>query len=241
MTSYAGNLPLPVPAGAAFSTLNDPTCVGLLDFFGFYTKLMLDAKLAVLSPTSADACPVANRYPWDPSTHFVRQSFPALYCWPTRTRPAKPHTMVLSAREREISLLYVFDELVAPAGLSARNGLIAAVDATWCRALDRLSHPTYGTPAGTSIVRSLDLLELELIQSEPGFMASLPGGTNAEHVQRGYPSLRASLRVVELLTEEELTDADLLPDLDATIETTEANFYDPLDFMERVLPFPDGQ
>lgn len=249
--SNVGNLALPIPAGALNAALTDPTCIGLLDYLGFWLKNNLDAKLAQMQGTGADACPTANRFPWDPAGYFVRQSVPALYVWWDGRSTRREQTMLLEQRDRTINAVYVFEELAGPTGLTARAGLMAAVDAIFAKASERGRHPSYGYGSdadGTPIWKSLNLIHLGYIGGEVGAMAPVPsggatpGGPGDGAVIRFYPSLRAQFSVSESIDQDTLQDpTDVLRDLPFQIETNETG--DPTDtvpYMTRYLVGPDG-
>lgn len=254
MPSVAGTvgaLSLPIAAGSANAELADPTVAGLMAYVAFVLKSDLDGKLAQMGGTTADACPTANRYPWDPSTHFVRCNFPALYMWWQGRSVVRPQTLVYDVRERKIECLYVFQELTAPSGLRSRAGLTAAVDASFAKAAERGRHPDYaptGLPAGTDILTALSLLRWSYDGGESGFMAPIPntsnspGGPPEGGIQRGYPSVRGSFTVLEKIGPETLTDPeDVTPDILAEFETSDLYDLDnTTPILSRYLVAPDG-
>lgn len=246
-----GGLRLPMAAGSANAGLSDPTVAGLLSYLAFVLKSDLDAKLAQMGGTASDACPIANRYPWDPDTHFVRGLFPALYVWWNGRSVKRPQTLVYDIRERKIDCLYVFQELSAPDGLRSRAGLIAAVDASFAKAAERGRHPDYeptGFAAGTDILTALGLLKWDYDGGQAGFMAPIPatsgaiGGPPEGNIKRGYPSLRGSFTVWERIGPETLEDPqDVTPDILAEFETSDLYDLDnTTPILSRYLVAPDG-
>lgn len=248
-TSAVGSLTLPVETGGALSEFEDPTLLGLLSFLGFYLKDSLDDKLAELTPTSADACPEANRHPFDPESTYVRLGLPALYAWPLNSKRVQ-QTMTYEALEREIKVMYIFEELVKPIGMRARHGLLGAVDRIFAKASERGRHEDYAYGAdalGTPIARSLNWVSWEFVGAEQGFASAIPGsssraasGSVDSQVQRGYPSLVATFKVVERIEPQTLVDPEeRLGDSTLVIETGDEP-EDTFEFLERILPPNDG-
>src|SRR5580698_5849078 len=170
-TSAVGPLQLPIPVGAAQSPVDDPVTTGLLAWFGFWLQFDLNAKLANLVGTSADACPVTNRFGWDPinpkpSFVWADQTqadqtivVPALYCWLDKGK-TKPYSTVTDQLERRGGLLWIYDQLTLPGALVDRYGLRAAVEASLSRAASLGRHPAfglYGGPPGQPIEVALQL------------------------------------------------------------------------------------
>jgi hypothetical protein len=242
-TSEIGNLTLPIPAGTLNAALNDPTAAGLLDFLAFNLQTDLNDKLSNLQGTSFDACPTENRFLFDPSMYFVREGIPALYAWWDGGSVLRERSLVYMMRERKISVLYVFDELVAPGGMTARNGLIPAVDACFAKAADRGQDPAYGyngDPLGTTLSDSLNLIGWYYNGGTRGFMAAIPASSAREGlgagdgmISRGYPSLSASFTVLERIVDDVVTTS--LGESTLGIDTGD----DPADtftIMQRLLP-----
>jgi hypothetical protein len=253
-SSVLGATSLPVAAGASLSHLTDSVVLGLLDYFAFWIKNTLDAKLAVLTPTSSDAVPTANRFPYSPGEYWVRSSVPALYVWWNGPSRRVADTLVYDRRDREIHVQYIFEELIAPDGVTARAGLMSAVDAALFKACARGRHPSYGynsSPAGTPLVASLapeSHLAFEYLGGTEGMMSPVPysnprpGGEGGGHVIRFYPSLLARVAVMERVGADLPDDPDdVFRDADVTISTNETG--DPTDvyeILERYLPGFDG-
>src|SRR5262249_59907819 len=117
--SRGGGLVLPIPAGALNADLVDPTLDGLGDFLRFMLRHDLNARLATIEGTSADALPPENLFLYDPATYFVRNQIPALYVWWSGRATRVPWRLAYDVRMRRVSALYGFDEIVAPIGLEA--------------------------------------------------------------------------------------------------------------------------
>lgn len=256
VASHVGHQDLPLAAGALATPSNDPVVDLVLAYCAHWLKAMLDARLAVQTPTSADACPTANRWPWDPRDVWTRQAKPGLYVWQRGASRVSPETLLWDRRERTLGLFYVFEEAQLPDGYTSRAGLMATADAVLARAFDRMSHPTFAhgsAPAGTSIRLMLgqsEDLALRYDGGEVGFMAEIPGGGERQgmtadgRVQRGFPCLRATLTVWERIGVDTSTyEDDANGDATVTISTnTEA--VDPTDttqVLERYLPAFDGE
>lgn len=217
-TDKVADQPIEVEAGASLTAINDKVLLGLMDYFAFWIKRALDAKLRVQTPTSPDACPVGNRFPWDPSTYFVQNKFPALYCWSGPSK-SQQFTIYKWARIREINLMLVFDEIVGPSGITVRHGLIPAAEAAVMTANYRGNHPEYsydGDDLGTPIWQTLDLLAFKFISSEEGHMSPVPeidarSNQGSGFTVRYYPALICKFEVTEELEEHLITPSDIYP------------------------------
>jgi hypothetical protein len=245
-----GPLALPIPAGATNAPIDDPAISGILDYLAFRLRDDLNAKLATIQGTSADACPVPNRFAWNPNTWFVRNSFPALYVWHDGKSEYVQRSLYYWMRKRTIHALYVFDELVAPGGLNARAGLISAVDASFLKAADAGRHPDYGwngDPPGTALWVSLQLIGFRYSGGTPGWMAGIPAqgsgtGPNDGAISRGYPSLLGTFWILERVRDETVSaPADSQGTSATTIATnddpaTPADPSDVIDIIDGVLP-----
>lgn len=250
-TTTIGNLTLPVPAGAQNSDLDDPTVSGIADYLRFWLRNSLNTKLANTQGTSADAVPSANVFKYDPNTYFVRNAFPALYVWWNGRSSVETNrsTLLYDVRKRELHVLWLFDEMLAPNALTPRHGLLAAVDATLAKALERMRHPSYGygsDAAGTSLLTSLNLVGAEYLGGEAGFMAGVPasdsraGGPGEGQAQRGYPALKATIAVWERIDQDTLEDpGDVMGDTLLTINAS-GDGVDAVELMQRWLTSPDG-
>lgn len=250
--SAVGALDLPIAAGTISDALADPVVTGLLAFLGYWIKLELDAKLAVQSPTSADACPTANRYPYDPRGYWVRNAKPALYVWWKGQSEIVDQTLVYTKRERDLGVFYVFEELVAPDGMVPRAGIIAAVDAAIAKASERGYHPSFshnGAAAGTPLhlaLASAGMLGWEYRGGSAGWMVPVPdasaraGGAGTGYVQRGFPALDGTIRVWERVLGPQQSDADTNRDALFTMSLDDGDGRDPVDLVSRYLVGPDG-
>jgi hypothetical protein len=259
-TFKAGAGTYPLAAGAANSAQSDPVLLVLLDFLGYCLKQALDTKFAAtpLPSGATDACPTANRYPFDPATYWVRQSVPALYCWWDGPPKVEPLTMTTRIRKREIAICYVFEELVYPDGADMHAGLMSDVDMVFAQALAEGYHPTYAygnssagiqiaamlAPVGMLGFEYLGGTEVLAMPVPEGSMNAQAGGDHEGQVVRAFPSLRAKCLVHERIGRYLPSDpGDVLTDSTFTINTNENTVADPSDvaqFTQRVLPSSDG-
>ena len=259
MATYkAGAVSYPVAAGAALSAHSDPVLLLLLDFIGYVLKQDLDAKLAVIRPSSADACPTANRFPYDPTTYWTRNSTPALYCWWDSAGKVEPLTTTTSVRRRDVNVFWVYEEEVFPDGADMLAGLLADADMAIAHALDEGCHPTYAYGTSTAGIQVVNMiadvgkLSLDYAGGMPVLASAVPTGTmndqaGGEHegqVVRAYLGLKGTVRVVERMGRYQPTDPrSVLTDSLVTIKVNENTAADPSDmqdFMRRVLPSSDG-
>jgi len=175
---------------------------------------------------------------------------PALYAWHggAASESLKYSTSVYPAIEREVKVLYVFQELQKPDGLQARHGIYKAIGDIFAKASDRGRHATFGyngDPLGTPLYRSVGFLEWRLTKGEPGWLDSTPGGTRNgangldRHAQRGFPAYQASFLVVERVGGELPDDGDALIDASIHINASDGDTQ-TTDFMDRELEGPDG-
>lgn len=247
-----GALRVPMEPGANLSPLVDPVVDGLLDFLGFALRDALNAKLAQLSPTSADACPTAARYPYDPRGYWTRNPKPALYLWWGGRSSVGSYSTVYDTRERELQLFYVWEETVGPSGSNARAGLMAAADAALMRASSLRMHPAYGyrgAPLGTPLavaLADLGLLGWTYQGGTVGIMSPVPGDVRNSPsegaVVRYFPALQATLTVSEKITGYEDTAAGLSAPSSVVLGTygdPPEPDAEPLDVLEAVL-LPDA-
>ncbi len=257
-SSTVGGLALPLAAGAANGGIADPTIAALLSFGGFLIKWALDARLAQQQGPAqsgepvTDACPVDQRYPFNPETTHVRLPKPALFAWWDGASVVEQWTSIYGVRKRSIKLLYLSQEIVIPGGIAARHGVPAVVDACFCKLANELAHPgwSYGTdPLGTAITTSVGLLRLLYQSGTAGVMFEVPGNTTVAdqgktggHVQRGYPSLMGTFQVWERVDVSGWTDPDdVQGDSLTTLRTNEqGDLADVLDIKQGYLPAADG-
>lgn len=212
VASNIGGVTLPLAAG----TINDASNDAAADLIGQYArhwlKAMLDARLAVQTPTSADACPATNVYSWNPEEVWQRDEIgkPAMFVWQSGQSTIIDRTLVYSYRQRPMSLYYIFAEMHMPSAMTMRAGLMQDVDAVLVRAFDRLSHPTFsfgGYPQGENIrgmlTGKLEDFGVEYLGGEPQLLAAIPGGAGGRglddygRVQRVYIGLLGQLTVFE--------------------------------------------
>lgn len=252
-----GALDVPALSGDTNTPIEDPTLAGLLDFAGYLIKWALDTRLAQLQgPTTSDpitdACPEANRYPYNPETAHVRVGKPALFAWWQGPSRVAQWTMVYGKRERTIHLLYMFPETVLPNGMGARSGLLSIVDAVFAKLANEAAHPSYGYDGGavgTPITQSLDLMRLVYEGGEASMAFEVPGNTTAAEqgraggqVQRGYPTLRGVFTVWERVgVSSGLDPEDVAGPLLATVRVNEqGDMDDMLTIKEGYMGGADG-
>jgi hypothetical protein len=249
-TGQVGALTLPVPvASPTTAKLTDPVVEAILDYLAWSLNTDLSMRLAQLTGTSTTAVPTANRFtfdPFEPRGHSVRRPVPALFVWWDGTSTPYPFSQLHNGRQRTISVMYIFDELPALAEMDRRSGLMAAVEASVVKALDRRHHPSYSynsMPLGTPIDESVG----DAHQWDVAYL----GGQGIQRVGiddtsttpaldrpsgRHYPAFVALLRVRELVqpVQPSAPDGELHDSL-FTIKN------DGVTIMERVLEAPDGQ
>lgn len=229
--STLGLLQLPLPAGAINTEIDDISVSGLLDYFAFWLRYDLNTKLANLQGTSADACPVTNRFPWnplDPTKTFVRgrqdgdpSPFPALYLWLDGGKITQ-YTQVYDMRERTGGLLWLFDEIPIPGALVDRHGLRGAVEATIMRANSLARHPSYafrGGPLGQPIDVALNLTGWgsQIVSSKQGIVTPIVTPSDPDNpVVHGYPSVQIELKVYEQIDLDQPVAGDLENDASVT-------------------------
>lgn len=248
-STQAGTL-FPLAAGAARSSLEDPVALGLLDYFAFWLNASLNAQLAVMPPHSAQAVPTGRTFAYDPGGYWVRNGTPALYVW-WQSDELRNHSTLKDGLAGRYGILYVSDEVVAPAGLQHFAGITPAARRVLRRAADLGYHPSYGyngAEDGTPIFLSLGIASWKFNRLQHGAMtpvpatAANPGGAGEGGIQRFFPAVQGEIEVVEVVGQTIPRDPeDLMGDISATIGTNEnGDVADPLDFMERILPGPDG-
>ncbi len=250
-TSNIGALTVPVPVGSFNSDFDDPTVSGLADYLRFWLRDGLNTKLSNMAGTSIDAVPAANVYKFKPGAFYSRQSVPALYVWwdNKSSLVQERTTLAYDMRRREIHVLWLYDELVAPDALGPRHGILGAADAILMRAAERGRHPSYayGSDApGTPIWRSLLLHGMEYLGGEPGFWSPIPAGDadpggDEGYAQRGFPALKASFAVLERIDGATMEDpADVHIESEIGINAGDGETTESSEFMTRVLEGPDG-
>lgn len=262
--STVGRVPVPLPPGPADAPIVDPTVAGLLDYLAFWAKYALEPKLLTMTaPPVTDACPVASRYPVNPSSLVARFNRPALFVWWDGKSIIRPWTTVKDVRQRDFQALYVFDRVASDtvAGEDARiryAGLISALDAAWARAISRRNHPNYQPPgfrANTPIGIILGVNAIDYLGGQEGFLQELSTSSaraqavqtgpprlsrgNAIGILQGYPCLRSVFRVVEEIGVDTPTPADTAPDLLYTPSVVSGDPLNPLALDARYLPSAD--
>lgn len=252
-----GTQALPAPPQDADGRIEDPTVAGLLDFAAFMIKWALDARLAEIhGPTDGnaivDACPVANRFPFNPETTHVRAGKPALFVWWDGASQVAEWTTIFGRRTRTIKALYLFPETVLPTGMRARAGLPAIVDAVFAKLANEMFHPDYGyngAPPGTDIATSLNWIDFSYEGGTQGMVFEVPGNTTVAdqgksggQIQRGYPSMLGSFTVVERIDVSTMVDpTDVALDTLVDIRTNEqGDLSDTMLIHSGYLPATDG-
>ncbi len=249
-TADFGPIAIPVPTAGQDSDLEDKTLTGVLDFIGFVIKDGLDGKLGeqrgpVDSNAVSDACPVANRFPWDLGDSFVQKPRPSLSAWETSSGPDDGmSTLLYAAYRRDITVRYIFHPVSNPNGMQNRHGLIPIVTKIMARAAERGSHLSYGyngDPNCTPIHQSLNWLKWRFIGATGGFLNATPGGAantqvgrNVSYESKVYPFADVQLRVWERM-EPLQPSGDVMQD--GTIDLKHA---EDLPGISRVLEIDNG-
>lgn len=244
---YVGPLDLPLSAGGSGGEIDDPAVSALLDLLAFVTKDALDARLANVDGAPTDACPVANRFPYDPfdpRANHVRRPVPGLFVW----WDGRDETVRLSQlhyqRARNLRAMYIFPELPSTASLDNRRGLFNAVSAAWVKAAAVDGHISWsynGKPAGTPLSASWGpvtfgwecLGEGELVRIGIDDANTRPTGRHPSG--RDYPAYIRMFRFLEDVEPRKMvTPDDLNGDHDVAI------YNDGDHILDRILGAPDG-
>lgn len=244
-TSTTAGQSLPLTAGAALSSLEDPVALGLLDFLAFWLNEALNPQLAVMTGHTATAVPDANRFAYDPQGFWVRNAKPALYIWwksDTRAQWSTLKDMSTAA----YGFMYVSDEVTAPAGSQHFAGISAAVKRALRTANDRGRHPDYNS--GIPVYRDLDIASWNITRMEAGNMvpipmsSSAPGGGGEGGIVRFFPAVVGDIEVLEVVGPPiPRVPEDVLSDSTFSIRTNESgDVGDTVEILNRVLPGPDG-
>lgn len=254
--SAVGGFDLPAPVGALNAPIHDIAVVAMIDYIGFWLRDQLNAAVAQVQGRSADICPAANVFPYNPGENWVRNPLPALYGWWNGDALTMPHTLVFDARHRTLTVQWIYEELYAPLAkngaipVDARNGFSAYVDAVMRRAWSRGKHPSYGyngAAVGTPIWRSMGVFEWKILTSKSVGIASVPGGAdnraggeNAGHIVRYHPTVIAQVLIKELILNDTVVDpGDVMLDSVMRIDTTEiGDPLNPVEFAQVVVPGP---
>lgn len=251
-----GGLQLPVAAGAAKEQFVDPVVAALLDFAAFYIKNAIDAKLAMLTGTSSDAVPTANRFPFDPLEargHAVKLPHPSLFVYWDGMSSSEQQTMLYTVRKRTIGMMYVFDELPHFEEMERRYGLYNAVDAAMHQMSVRQVHQDFGhgtDPDGSWISLTLpekyNFMDWRWQGGMPGRFG-IDEGPRAErrfakNSGRDWPAVKGSWEVEERVELQTLSDPeDLMGDVLMGIYGSDGETAETTHIMDRVLPAPDGE
>lgn len=253
VASTVGAQSVPLEAGSLADATTDPTIELLLAYCRHWLRYALNDRLAVQTPTAADAVPEDRVFAWDPQGTWMRTEIaaPSLYIWQEGKSAWSPtSSMVRSFLNRTLWLLWVFDEVQLPNGFAARRGLINAADAALHRAFYEMYHPTfaYGTHVAGRSLRALLTgdpadFNAEYLGGEAGFLSPIPGGSGRVgdsadgRIQRGFIALRGSIGVIERVGTATLETSDELADTQLLIRAN-AEDKDPaslMDFMERSI------
>lgn len=235
-TSLVGALTLPVAAGTAQQRIADPVLDALLDFLAWSLGTDLSARLAQLTGTGATAVPTANRYAHDPQHprgRSIRFQLPALFMWWGGQSTIAPYSTLRTRRERELSALYIFDELPGTDETVRREGLFAAADACFAKAAQGNGHPSYGygsAAAGTPLTQSVGGIGSWAWRYIGGATVQRIGIDDAStgNVRRGaasgrdFPAFAARFLVHELVAGPTLADpGDVLSDLQTELRAND--------------------
>ncbi len=258
IVSAVGPLTLPLPAGVAQSPIVDPTVAGLAAYLAHWLNAELNAKLANLVGTSAEAVPAGNIFLWDPARYFVRgrqdgdpSPLPALYVWRQGRSRAQDYSTCHKMREQTIGVSWIFEELVLPGSMEDRYGLTGAADAVFLKAADWRLHPTYshgGGPVGQPIATSLSLSGwgarydgAESVMTSPIPAVSEARGAGSDGaVLRAFPTLSGTWTVWERSEGRLPLLTDAQDDVLVTSSVTDGDPSDPLLFFEHYLQAPDA-
>lgn len=267
---YAGStFPLTVPDAGTF--LLDPVAVGLANFIAFWLNKDLNPHLARIPPHSATAVPTGRQFPYDPQGFWVRNSNPnspttpaqpQLYVWWEGSRAAN-YTNLLEGSLSTYNVLYIGEEVVAPAGLLHYTGIGPLVARSMNNAFDACVHADYGyngDPLGTPIWRSLQVRGLRLTETTPGALVPRPatnaaaGGQGEGGIVRFFPAVQAVVMVHETIGQPVPRESTAIPggggtlypsnvmgDSVLNIRTEENGDIDnAVEIMVRNVPGPDG-
>ena len=249
-TSVQAGTTFPLVAGAVRSSLEDPVALGLLGYLAHWLNTGLNAQLAVMTGHTATAVPTGATYAYDPMGIWVRNTTPALYVW-WQSDEMRAHSTLKDGIAGRYGLMYVADEITAPAGAQHFAGITPQVRRILRRAVDLGYHPSYGhgsDEAGTPLFLSLGIASWRFTRLQHGALvpvpatASNPGGAGEGGIVRYFPAVQGEIEVVEVVGQTVPRDPeDVMGDLVATIRTNEAgDMGDVVEIMTRYLPGPDG-
>jgi hypothetical protein len=265
IATQVGGTPIPVAAGVADSRIADPFIDALNAYYGHWIKWGHDAKLSNMGGPDktfliTDACPVANRFPFDPGGWWVRKvqdsKLPVLCIWHRGSKREK-QTMVYDVRQRNLGLFYAFPEVLSPRGFAVRSGLMDSIDATIYRATERGSHPTFahnGSALGALLTATVgatpntlgwtyDSATIQFEAPRPEIGSGAGGATDYGLEQYGFMTLRGTVTTTERIMQDTLEDPNdvFAGGILAGIKVTGlGDVNDALPYMDRVLSHPDG-
>jgi hypothetical protein len=252
-TTLGGNT-FPLAAGPAEGVLRPAVADALLDFLAFYLNWALNARLAQMTPRSAEAVPALNRFAYDPAELWPQNPVPALYVW-WKGSGKNHHSTLREKIEASYGFLYVAGEIKVPGGVEPLDGFGEIVDQVFRYAADQGFHPDYGyngAPHGEMLNLTLGFQGWEIAESQAGRMRPAPGQRGVD--QHFFPAVQGTIKcwtVVEQRNPVGPTGGatpgadgdpgDVLADITAGIYTNgDGDVNDTVLFMDRVLPAPDG-
>ena len=255
-TSAVGAQTLPVPAATlATDAFADPVVDALLDFLAWSLNNDLNTRLAQLPGTSIYAVPNGTlpagkdfRYAYNPHDRrapHARLWVPALHVWWDGTSTPWRPGQLQRGIERNINVLYLFDELPGSDPFVMRAGLFTAVDESFAKAAERGGHPSYSynsKPAGTALDDSTGpfcMWEWEYLGGKglPRIGIDDPNTSNFGPTVAGktVPGFAALVRVREIIQPPQPEDpGDVLTDGTVTI------LQGDLEIMDRTFEPDDG-
>jgi hypothetical protein len=266
-SSLVGAMPQPLAAGVAEQAIVDPLISGLVDFVAFWIKSTLDARLANHTGINNNAIPDHHRFTFDPMSpqgHSVRIPVPALYLWWSGASTRIEWSTIYDLRQRELSMMWICEELPGIEQTTKRAGMLSAVDAALMKAGSRQRHPDYTpTLGGKAIAKAAPGMPLYQALGELGSMSLQYNGgqlvrigIDDENTDPGLPPARRrsgrdfpALLGVWLVREKVLSDelaalaypvGDRMPDIAMAINASDGESEQTAPFMDRILGAPDG-
>lgn len=256
-SSAVGALTLPLAAGSTDEVIADPVCAGLADYLAWSLNTDLSARLAQHQAVGDVAVPTGAAYdysPYAPQGHRVKLPVPALFVWtPDQSDVQREWTLVYRVREREVRVLYVWQERPELSQWELRPGMANAVSASLHKAAQRQRHPSYGygtDPNGTPLYQSLatvGVLAWEMVGAAPARIGLGQGPaapeTNRPRTSKGrdFPCVVAKLKVTERIEHATPADpGDVLGDLTVSIAGSDGETSECIDLFDRVCGSPDG-
>ena len=255
-STFGGNT-FPLSAGPANGVLAPAVATALLDFLAYYLNWALNPRLAQMAPFNAEAVPAGHRFTYDPAELWPQNPTPALYVW-WKGSNKSGHSTLRERIEASYGFLYVGEQIKIPSGedgLEPLDGFGETVDQVIRYAADQGYHPAYGynsAPPGEMLNLTLGWQGWEIADSQAGRLRPVPGQQGID--QHFYPAVTGSIKcwtVVEQRNPEAPSGGanpgdpgdpgDALGDVVASINTNgDGDVTDTVEFMERVLPAPDG-